>query len=126
MGEIKFSKDHQWVRLDAAGVAVIGISDYAQEEMGNVVFVELPAVGDTIERGREAGTVESVKTASDLLAPVSGSVLEVNPELENSPGLVNQDAQGKGWLLRVEPSDSSQFDSLMDEATYRDFISRLE
>ena len=126
MGEIKFSKDHQWVRLDAAGVAVIGISDYAQEEMGNVVFVELPAVGDTIERGREAGTVESVKTASDLLAPVSGSVLEVNPELENSPGLVNQDAQGKGWLLRVEPSDSSQFDSLMDEATYRDFISRIE
>ncbi len=126
MDKIKFSKDHQWVRLDAAGVATIGISNHAQEEMGDVVFVELPVVGDTIEQGRAAGVVESVKTASDLLSPISGSVVEVNPELESSPGLVNQDAQGKGWLFKVDPSDVSQCDVLMDEAIYRDFISKIE
>ena len=125
MSNMKFSKEHEWVRLDDEGIATVGVSDYAQDTMGEVVFVELPGVGDTVEQGKEAGVIESVKAANDLFSPVSGEVVETNGELDDSPDLVNQDAHGKGWLFKLRLSDPSQLDGLMDEAAYRDFVSAL-
>ena len=126
MSEMKYSKEHEWVRIDEAGVATVGISDYAQETIGELVFVELPKAGDTFEQGREVGVLESVKAANDLYAPISGEVTEANQKLGDSPDLINQDAEGEGWLLKVKPADPSQLDALMDEAAYKDFLSTLE
>ena len=126
MSDMKFSKEHEWVRFDKEGIATVGVSDYAQESMGEVVFVELPNVGAAVERGKEAGVIESVKAANDLFAPVSGEVTEINQALKGSPDLVNQDAHGKGWLFKLKLTDASQFDDLMDEAGYENFISTLE
>lgn len=117
----RYSKDHEYVRLEG-DVAVIGISTYAQEQLGDVVFVELPEVGKTVAQGKEAAVVESVKAASEVYAPVSGEVVEVNSELESAPATVNEDAEGKGWFLKLKLSNPAEFDALMSEADYKAFV----
>jgi len=126
MSEMKFSEQHEWARVDEAGIATVGISDYAQKTIGDLVFIELPQIGDRVEKGQEAGVIESVKAANDLYTPVSGEVVEINSTLGDSPDLVNQDAHEKGWLFKIKLADATQLDSLMDETAYQDFISTLE
>ncbi len=117
----RYSKDHEYVRLEG-DVAVIGISTYAQEQLGDVVFVELPEVGKTVAQGKEAAVVESVKAASEVYAPVSGEVVEVNSELESAPATVNEDAEGKGWFLKLKLSNPAEFDALMSADDYKAFV----
>lgn len=115
--ELKYSKEHEWVRVDGSK-AYIGISDFAQDELGDIVFVELPEAGSTLSVNSTFGTVESVKTVSDLFAPISGKVVEVNGKLEDSPELVNSDPYGDGWMILVEMSEPSELDDLLDAAAY--------
>jgi glycine cleavage system H protein len=124
MADIRYSKDHEWVRRDGDSV-VIGITDYAQNQLGDVVYVELPAVGRKVEQGGEAAVVESVKAASEVYAPVSGEVVAVNELLSGEPGRVNADAMGEGWFFKIKLSDPKQLDALMDEAAYQKFIEGL-
>ena len=124
MADLRYSEDHEWVRVEG-DVAVIGISDYAQEQLGDVVFVELPAPGLAVAQGDEAAVVESVKAASEVYAPVSGEVVEVNEPLADDPGLVNREPTGEGWFLKVRMSDPGEFEALLDEAAYRNFVSTL-
>ncbi|HPR64193.1 MAG TPA: glycine cleavage system protein GcvH [Thermoanaerobaculia bacterium] len=121
MAERKYTTTHEWVELEDGKVR-FGITTYAQEQLGDVVFVELPSDGETVSRGETMGTIESVKAVSDLYAPVSGTVVESNGELEASPELVNQDPYGKGWLVVVDPSDAGELEGLMDEASYATFV----
>lgn len=125
MSDIRFTKDHEWVLVDG-DTATIGISDYAQEQLGDVVFVELPDIGKTLEQGDEAAVVESVKAASEVYAPVSGEVIEVNEELEAAPGRVNEDALGEGWFVKLKLTDEDELDDLMDEAAYAKYIKELD
>lgn len=125
MSDIRFTDQHEWVRVEG-DVATIGISDYAQEQLGDVVFVELPETGKTLAAGDEAAVVESVKAASEVYAPVSGEVVEVNGALEDEPGGVNEDAMGNGWFVKLKLSDSSELDKLMDEAAYKEFCDGLD
>jgi glycine cleavage system H protein len=113
----KYTRSHEWAKLDG-DVVVIGISDHAQQELGDITFVELPAVGDTVEAGGECGVVESVKAASDLYAPIGGEVVAVNDALEDAPELINQDAWEAGWIVKLKPSDVSEMDALMSAADY--------
>ncbi len=115
---LRFTKDHEWVRLEGE-VATVGITAYAQGKLGDLVFVELPAVGTAFEQGAAAATVESVKAASDVYAPVGGTVTEVNDKVTSEPALVNADPAGEGWLFRIKPADKGQLDALMDEAAYK-------
>jgi glycine cleavage system H protein len=124
MADIRYSKDHEWVRRDGDSV-VIGITDYAQNQLGDVVYVELPAVGRKVEQGGEAAVVESVKAASEVYAPVSGEVVAINELLSGEPGRVNADAMGEGWFFKLKLSDPKQLDALMDEAAYKKFIEGL-
>ncbi|MBB6306766.1 glycine cleavage system protein GcvH [Xanthobacter tagetidis] len=124
MTSVRYTKDHEYVRVDGA-VAVVGISDYAQSQLGDVVFVELPDVGKTVEKGKEAAVVESVKAASEVYAPLSGEVVEVNAELEGNPGLVNTDAEGQGWFLKLKLADPAELDALMDADAYKAFLDTL-
>ncbi len=124
MSEIRFTDQHEWVRVDG-DVATIGITDYAQEQLGDVVYVELPEVGKSVAAGDEAAVVESVKAASEVYAPVSGEVVEVNADLEGAPGGVNEDAMGKGWFVKVKLSDRSELAKLMDEDAYKSFVDGL-
>ncbi len=121
---MRFSKDHEWVKVEG-GVATVGITSYAQEQLGDVVFVELPAVGKKVKAGDEAAVVESVKAASEVYAPVSGEVTEVNAALGDTPALVNEDAEGKGWLMKIRLADPKEVDALMDAAAYKTFIEGL-
>jgi glycine cleavage system H protein len=121
MSQTRYTKDHEYIRVDG-DIATIGITDYAQSQLGDVVFVELPESGARIEKGAQAAVVESVKAASEVYAPVSGEIVEVNGELEGAPALVNEDAAGKGWFLKMRISDPAQVDELMDEAAYRAFV----
>ena len=121
MSELRFTKDHEWVRLDGE-IAVVGITDWAQQQLGDVVYVELPEIGRRIERGKEAAVVESVKAASEVYAPVSGEVAEVNETLAADPAKVNSDPMGEGWFLKMRLSDPKELDGLMDEAAYRRFV----
>lgn len=116
----RFSRTHEWVGSDEGGVAAVGISDHAQSELGDVIFLELPQVGTHVERGARFGAVESVKAASDLYSPVDGEVVEVNQAASSAPELVNQDPQGKGWLIRVRLEGGVPAD-LMDPAAYDAF-----
>lgn len=116
---IRYSKTHEYVRTDG-NKAFIGISDYAQKSLGNVVYVDMPDLGDELEKGEDFGAIESVKAASDLIAPVSGEVVEVNEALSENPGLVNKDAMAN-WIVAVEMSDPAELDDLMDEAAYAEF-----
>ena len=118
---IKFSKDHEWVNAADANAAVVGITVHAQDALGDVVFVDLPAVGTTFAQGDVAGVVESVKAAADVYMPVSGDVVEVNEALRADPSLANSDPLGAGWFFKVKLSDASQLDALMDETAYSSF-----
>jgi glycine cleavage system H protein len=117
----RYTNSHEYVRVEG-GTGVVGITDYAQSQLGDVVFVELPQVGQTLSKGAEAATVESVKVASEVNAPVSGQVVEVNGSLADLPGLVNEDPFGKGWFLKIKLADAAELDSLMDEDAYRKFV----
>ncbi len=122
--EAKYTEDHEYVRIEG-DLATIGISAYAQEQLGDVVYVELPEVGKSLAKGDEAAVVESVKAASEISSPVSGEVIEINGDLEATPGTVNEDAMGKGWFLKIKITDASEADGLMDEAAYKTFVEGL-
>lgn len=123
--QAKYAKSHEWVRLEG-DVAVVGISDYAQHLLSDVVYVDLPEVGDMVTQGESLGTVESVKAAEDAYAPLSGEVLEVNTALEDHPEWINEDPYGKAWLIKVRPGDLSELDNLMDAAAYEAFVNEEE
>ncbi|MCP5162606.1 MAG: glycine cleavage system protein GcvH [Hahellaceae bacterium] len=116
--ELRYLSSHEWVRIEADGTATIGITDHAQDLLGDVVFVELPEVGSELTAGDEAGVVESVKAASDIFTPISGEVIAVNDALEDSPDLVNNDPYNDGWFFKVKPSDTGELDSLLDAEGY--------
>ena len=122
--DLKYAKTHEWLRLEG-DVATVGITDHAQSALGDVVFVELPEVGKTLAQGSEAAVVESVKAASEIYAPVAGEVTAVNTALEATPGMVNEDAVGTGWFLKLRISDQTQLEALMDEAQYAEFLKTL-
>jgi glycine cleavage system H protein len=124
MPTIRYTKDHEYIRVEG-DTGVIGITDYAQSQLGDVVFVELPPIGKKLEKGHEAAVVESVKAASEVNAPVSGEVVEVNDTLKDAPGTVNTDPTGEGWFLKIKISEPSELDSLMDEAAYNAFVQSL-
>ena len=124
MAELRYSEEHEWVRVEG-DIAVIGISDYAQEQLGDVVFVELPERGRSVARGEEAAVVESVKAASEVYAPVSGEVVEVNEPLADDPGLVNREPTAGGWFIKVRMTDPGEVEALLDEAAYDNFVSTL-
>lgn len=120
--DLKYRESHEWVRDDDDTGLVVGISDHAQAELGDMVFVELPEPGMSYSQGDACAVVESVKAASDIYAPLSGEILEVNEALEDEPGLVNTDPYGDGWLFRMEPTDPSELDGLMDAEAYSDEV----
>jgi glycine cleavage system H protein len=124
MGTIRYTKEHEWVLVDG-DTATVGISPYAQEQLGDVVFVELPEVGKKIEKGKEMAVVESVKAASEVYAPISGEVAEVNNALTDAPATVNEDALGKGWFAKIKLANKSELDGLMDEAAYKAYVDGL-
>ena len=124
MSGLKYSKDHEWVRVEG-DVGTVGISDYAQEQLGDVVYVELPEVGRAVAQNEEAAVVESVKAASEVYAPVSGEVVEVNQALEDDPALVNGDPTGEGWFLKLRLSAPGELDGLMDDAAYAAYVAGL-
>ena len=119
-----FTEDHEWVDVDG-DIGTVGITDYAQGQLGDIVFVDVPEEGKTVTKGDEAAVVESVKAASDVYSPVSGTVLEGNAALGDNPGLVNEDADGEGWFFKLTLSDPSELEGLMDEAKYEAFVAKL-
>lgn len=121
--DVKYTKDHEWIRVDG-DVAYVGITDYAQSELGEIVYVDITTEGETVAKEEVFGTIEAVKTVSDLFMPVGGEVLEVNAELEDAPQLVNEDAYGKGWLIKVNISDPSELDSLLSSEEYQKLIAK--
>jgi glycine cleavage system H protein len=121
--DLKYTNDHEWIRIDA-NEAYIGITDYAQSELGEIVFVDVPTVDEPFLKGSIFGSIEAIKTVSDLLMPVAGHVLEVNPDLESQPELVNSDPYGKGWIIRINVSDEKELDVLMDAGAYRSFVGK--
>ncbi len=125
MPEVKYTKDHEWIAPDG-DTAKVGISNYAQEQLGDVVFVELPDVGRQVKQSEEAAVVESVKAASEIYAPASGEVVAVNEALADEPALVNSDALGAGWFFEIRLSDPSELDALMDEAAYQAHVKTLD
>jgi glycine cleavage system H protein len=124
MSELKFSKEHEWVRMDG-DVATVGITDYAQTQLGDVVYVELPPVGKQVEQDKEAAVVESVKAASEVYAPLSGEVVAINDALADEPGKVNTAPTGDGWFFKLRLKDLKQLDGLMDEAAYDAYVDGL-
>lgn len=119
-----FTEDHEWIDVDG-DTGTVGISDYAQGQLGDIVFVEVPDAGRSLSKGDEAAVVESVKAASDVYSPVSGTVLEGNPALADEPALVNSDPEGEGWFFKITLSDASELDALMDETAYAAFVAKL-
>ncbi len=124
---VKYTKEHEWIRVEG-NTAIIGITDFAQSELGDIVYVEVDTVGETVSRDDIFGTVEAVKTTSDLFMPVSGKVLEFNPDLDekagNDPTLINSDPFGKGWIIKIELTDLSELDGLMDVAAYKNLVGK--
>ena len=118
---VKYTSEHEWIRLEGEE-AYVGITDYAQDQLGDIVFVDVTTEDETLEAGEVFGTIEVVKTVSDLFLPVGGEILEVNPELEEHPELVNQDPYGKGWMIKVSMSDAAELDELMDAEAYKAMI----
>ena len=125
MSDVKYSKEHEWISVDG-DVATIGITQHAAEQLGDLVFVELPAIGKTVAPGDETAVVESVKAASEVYAPLSGEVVEVNSVLEGEPGKVNEAPEGEGWFLKLKLSSPSELDGLMDAAAYKAFVAEQE
>jgi glycine cleavage system H protein len=124
MSQPRFSKDHEYIIVDG-DIGTVGISEHAQSQLGDVVFVELPAVGDKVAKGAQAAVVESVKAASEVFSPASGEVVAVNGALEGEPSLINEDAMGKGWIVKIKLSDAAELDELMDEAAYQEFLKTI-
>ncbi|HEX7969974.1 MAG TPA: glycine cleavage system protein GcvH [Stellaceae bacterium] len=124
MSTVKYTKDHEWIRVEG-DVAVIGITDYAQTQLGDVVYVELPEVGRRVQKGKEAAVVESVKAASEVYAPISGEVIAVNGELSGEPGRINSDPMGEGWFMKLRVANPKELADLMDEAAYNAFVEGL-
>jgi glycine cleavage system H protein len=118
--DLKYASSHEWARLEDGGIVTVGISDHAQESLGDVVFVELPEIGSELSAGDEAGVVESVKAASDIYAPVGGEVVAVNAALEEAPETINEDPYGDGWFFQLRASDTGELDKLLDADAYRD------
>lgn len=121
--DLKYTKDHEWIRLEG-DIAYIGITDYAQSELGEIVFVDVDTVGEVLASNEAFGSIEAVKTVSDLLMPVSGEILEVNPELENQPELVNQDPYGNGWVIRITQVNADDVNNLLSASEYKAFIGK--
>ena len=121
--DLKYTKDHEWIRVEV-DVAYVGITDFAQSELGEIVYVDITTEGETVEKEEVFGTIEAVKTVSDLFMPATGEVLEVNPELEDAPELVNEDAYGKGWLIKVTVADPAQLDELLSADEYQKLIAK--
>lgn len=120
--DLKYTKEHEWIRNNGDGTATVGITDFAQGELGDIVFVDISSVGDHVNQDDSFGTIEAVKTVSELYMPVSGKIVEFNSELENDPELVNNDPYGEGWLVKIEMSDPSQFNLLLDSGAYQNII----
>jgi len=118
--DLRYSKEHEWIRVEGS-IGVVGITWFAQDQLGDVVFVEMPEVGRELKQGEQFGVVESVKTVSDLYSPASGKVIEVNTKLESAPELINQDPYGEGWILKIEVADPSELENLLDAAAYEAF-----
>ncbi len=125
MSEMRYTKDHEWLRIEG-DVATVGVTDYAQEQLGDVVYVELPDVGKSFKKGDEAAVVESVKAASEVYAPVGGEIVEANDALADSPETVNSDPMGEGWFFKLKLADRSELDELMDEAAYKAHVEGLD
>src|SRR5919107_5154176 len=119
-----YTKDHEYIRIEG-DTGTVGITDYAQQQLGDVVYVELPDVGKAVQKGGEAAVVESVKAASEIYAPVSGEVVEVNSALEGAPGTVNEDPSGRGWFLKIRVTDQAELEGLMSEQEYQDFVKSM-
>ena len=126
MSDLWFTEDHEWVRIEEDDAAVVGITDYAQDQLGELVFVELPEVGAELDQGDEGAVIESVKAAGELKIPVSGTVTVVNEALVDEPGQVNADPLGDGWFFRIWVRDASELDGLMDEAAYQAYVETLD
>jgi glycine cleavage system H protein len=124
MPDVRYTKEHEWVRLDG-DLATVGISDHAQEQLGELVFVELPEIGRRVSRGSNLAVVESVKAASDVYAPVTGEVVETNGDLEGDPGLINRSAEDAGWFCRLRVADPGELTDLMDAAAYKAYVAGL-
>ena len=119
--ELKYTEEHEWVKIES-NIATLGITDYAQGELGDIVFVELPAVGDTIERTKEFGTIEAVKAVAEIYAPLTGKVTEINSALEDDPMVINSDPYGAGWIIKIEFSVPSETEKLINADDYKDLI----
>lgn len=126
MSEMRFTEDHEWLRIEGDGTATVGITDYAQKKLGDMVFVGLPEVGKEFAKGDDAAAIESVKAASDLKMPVGGAVVEVNSALSDEPAKVNEDALGAGWFFKIKLNDPGEATSLMDEAAYVKLVDSLD
>ena len=124
MAEVKFTKSHEWVRVQG-DIATIGITDYAQSQLGDIVFIELPKVGEKIKRASQLGTIESTKAASELYAPISGEVTQINNDLANNPQWMNESAFDKGWMAKVKLEDIAELDNLLDENAYKELVEKL-
>ena len=122
MSDAKYNEEHLWAKLDDQDMVVVGISEHAQEQLGDIVYVELPQVGREVTFGEEIAMIESVKTTSEISSPVSGEIREVNEALGDSPEIINESPLDDGWLMRIEPSDLSELDELMDEDAYREYV----
>lgn len=120
---LRYTKDHEWIRLEEGNVAVVGITDFAQRELGDIVYVDVPTIGKALQAEEVFGTVEAVKTVSDLFLPLSGTVTEINPALESQPELVNSDPYGAGWMVKMTLNNPSEVDGLMDATTYAGMVS---
>lgn len=120
---LKYSNDHEWIRVDGEE-AYIGITDYAQSELGEIVFVDVTTEGESVSQGEVFGSIEAVKTVSDLMMPIEGEILEVNSKLEDHPELVNSDPYGEGWIVKIKPGDISQYENLMNSVTYKGFVGK--
>lgn len=118
---VKYTNEHEWIRFEGEE-AYVGITDYAQTQLGDIVFVDVPTEGETLEKGETFGSIEVVKTVSDLFLPVGGEILEVNPALEENPELVNKDPYGEGWIIKIKPTDASEADNLLDAEAYKQLI----
>ncbi len=118
---LKYTKDHEWIKTNG-DEAIVGVTDYAQNELGDIVFIEVETVGETLDKEETFGTIEAVKTVSDMFMPVSGEVLEFNEDLEQNPEIVNSDPYGKGWIIKIKMSDLSELDGLLDAAAYKELL----
>ncbi|MCS7228448.1 MAG: glycine cleavage system protein GcvH [Candidatus Kryptonium sp.] len=121
---LKYTKEHEWIRIEDDSIGVVGITDYAQSELGDIVYVDLPAIGKTVKQLESFGTIEAVKAVSDLFSPISGEIIEVNEKLKDSPDLINKDPYGEGWIIKIKIKDLSELDNLLSAEDYRKLIGK--